>query len=193
MSKYALRGRIDGKCLEFRTEAGFSLGRGNCSIRTDRGTSYPRGKGSVKIGVEHQIHSRRLSSGAIEFWQSIRNLSAKPIAVTEIVMFDGILGPEGAGWRVAHSELFKCDRCLGGFGFWTDGLFAPIAGLEGDFGISEDWPFPGIFFTHPERGTVLMTVLSQERCKPYWHLRSSGKNNFIKATEFFFRNSLHHG
>ncbi|MEI6424376.1 MAG: alpha-galactosidase, partial [Lentisphaerota bacterium] len=67
----------------------------------------------------------------------------------------------------------------------TDGFFAAVPGVEGDFGISEDWPFPGIFFTHPERGTVLMAVLSQERCKPYWHIRSSGKKTSLQAAEYF--------
>ena len=121
----------------------------------------------------------------MEFWQTIRNASPGRCAVTDLRMFDGMLKLEGDGWRVAHHELYKRERYFGGFSISTGGLFAPVPGAEGDFGMSEDWPFPGIFFTHPERGTVLIAVLSQERSKPHWSLRRRGRHSRLIATERF--------
>jgi hypothetical protein len=185
MSKFSIECVKDKKHLEFRTATGFSLNHGDTSIKTARGQSRPLGTGAAKIGVEHQFHTRRLPGGAIEFWQSIKNLRQATLDISEITMFDGSLDLEGAGWKAVHSELFKCDRYFGGYSYFTDGLFAPVPGTEGEFGISEDWPFPGIFFTHPERGTILMAVISQERCKPYWKLRSEGRKTTLQATEYF--------
>lgn len=186
MNKFALQCGKDGGYLEFRTSTGFLLNHGDFSINTNRGRTRPGGAGAAKRGLDHRFHTRRLSAGAIEFWQSIKNLRQEPLEISDISVFDGHLKPSGAGWRVAHTELFKCDRYFDGFNFWTDGFFAALHEAEGDFGISEDWPFPGIFFTHPERGTVLMAVLSQDRCKPHWSLRGIGKGNTsLHATEYF--------
>ena len=171
--------------LSFSTSTGFSLVHGDCGISTASGELRPLPSCAANKGVKHELHVRRISGNAVEFWQTIRNLRSEPLDITEIRMFDGELQLGGAGWRMAHPELYKCERYFEGYGLYTDGMFAPVPGVEGEFGLSEDWPFPGVFFTHPERGTVLMATLSQERCKPHWSLRRSRQGTLITATDCF--------
>lgn len=185
MARCDLQCVATGNHVGFATATGFSLSRGTYALRAGRGESWPAPRGEKPAGAKHDLHIRRLSGHAVEFWQSLRNLRADPIAVTGLCMFDGVLAPEGAGWRVAHVELFKRDRYFDGYNCYTDGLFSPLPGTEGEFGLSEDLPFPGLFFTHPERGTVLMAVLSQERCKPVWRLRRRGRATLLTASEHF--------
>lgn len=171
--------------IAFRIRTGFSLERGACSMRTSRGVSRPDSVAASKAGVKHQLHVRRLSPCAVEFWQSIHNQQSRMLNIHEIRMFDGTLKLEGTGWRAVHHEFYKCDRYFGGYSVSTGGLFRAIPGVEGEVGLSEDWPFPGIFFTHPERGTILMATLSQDRCKPCWTLRHRGQTTAIRASERF--------
>jgi len=186
MPKYKLQCATSSNRLAFHTPSGFSLNQGICLLKTSRGNLRPSLIPSQRKEAFHELHVRRLSENAVEFWQSIRNLQPQLLKINAIQMFNGRLELAGSGWRVAHSELFKCDRVFDGYGYLTNGLFAPLPGTEGDFGTSEDWPFPGMFFTHPERGTVLMAVLSQERCKPAWSLRRRGAANLLRASDVFW-------
>lgn len=186
MSQDVLHVDVHDGQISFNTNTGFRLARGVSGVRTDRGDSQPAPAGTrARLGLEHEIHVRRLSARAVEFWQSLRNLRSEPLAISEIRILDGRLELEGAGWRVAHGELFKRDRYFDGYNAYTGGLFSAIPGTEGEFGLSEDLPFPGIFVTHSERGTVLMAVLSQERCKPLWLLRRRNTTTLLAAFDHF--------
>jgi hypothetical protein len=171
--------------MSFTTGTGFSLEGGRCVVHTTRGDLRPQSDRAVTRGVQHQFHMRRLSGGAVEFWQSLRNVNPETLAVSSIRMFDGVLELEGAGWRMAHSELFQYEKFFDNYSYFTDGLFSAMPGVEGEFGMSENFPFPAIVFMHPERGSVLMGVLSQERCKPCWTLRPSGRRTRFTAEDRF--------
>lgn len=173
----------DGQ-LDIATNTGFALkgGKGGRSgLRLTDGSELAAN--SAGLGVDAQV--KALSKQAIEFHFTWRNESKRPIEMTSLTVFDGELELAGAGWRVAHRELFKREEYHGGYSIRTDGLFAPIPGTNGEFGLSEDLPFPGLFFTHPERGTVLMAVLSQESRKPLWRLDSTGDTIRLTAAEAF--------
>jgi hypothetical protein len=184
MAAPELRLEVTDRGMLVQSASGFAVTRGHCAVDTTRGISRP-GVAARRLGIEHELHIRRLSGRAVEFWQSVQNLRPEPLKITGIVMIEGLLELEGAAWRVAHEELFKRDRFFGGYNAYTGGLFAPLPGTEGEFGLSEDLPFPGLFFTHPERGTVLMAVLSQERCKPLWRLAAQGRSSRLTAVDHF--------
>ena len=164
---------IKGGTLSFSTPTGWSLtGRASVAVR----------RGGV---LATALRARRLGAGVVEFWQTLDNAGGRTAEITGLAMLDGELRLDGAGWRAAHHELYRRERYFGGYTMMTGGFFAPIPGVEGEFGMSEDWPFPGFFFTHPERGTVLMATVSQERCKPCWTLRCEGKRVRLTAAERF--------
>ena len=171
--------------ISFRTNTGFSLEHGLCAIDTNRGELRPLPSGAVKKGVKLEHHARRLSGKSIEFWQSLRNLRPETLNISAIRMFDGMMRLDGAGWRMVHAELFQKESYFEGCSFFTEGLLAPVPGTDGEFGMSENLPFPGIVFTHPERGSVLMGVLSQDRCKPCWTLRQKGRHSSLLAEDRF--------
>lgn len=170
--------------LEFKTNTGLALLRGTCHLKDDRGNTWP---GSTAT-QQHAIAVDSLSSQAATFRQTLHNAGSEPIAITGIRMFDGELALQGAGWRVAHPELFRCDRYFEGYTHYTEGLLAPVADIARTrrlLGMSEDLPFPGILFTHPERGAVLMAALTQDRCKPVWRLQQDNSQTRIIAEERF--------
>jgi hypothetical protein len=162
-----------GARWSFSTPTGWSMG-GVASVVCTPGGALKR-----------ELRLRRLAPGVVEFWQTLHNAGPRAREITRLVMLDGALRLKGAGWRAAHHELHRRERYFGGYTFLTGGYFAPVPGVEGEFGLSEDWPFPGFFFTHPERGTVLMAVLSQERCKPHWTLRRAARGARVTAEERF--------
>lgn len=168
--------------LTFSAPGGVAL-RGICDMRAANGRRLVTSRQPRRKGVTHNLNVKRLSSRAIEFRQSIRNVGSSPVQLSALHIFDGSLELEGTGWCVAHSEGFKRERCFAGFSFHTGRYAVPVRDLDLTVGLSEDWPFPGLFFTHPERGTILMAVLSQERFKPCWSLRSSGRRTRLQATE----------
>ena len=167
--------------LSFRTGVGLDFLHGRCGIDTNRGLSRP--DKSLRLGLRHEFHQRRLTSRAVEFWHTLRNERAEGVRITQIKLFDGILQTESRGWKVLHGELFKGEAYFGGYSFFTDGLLKSLTDVEGTFGMSEDLPFPGIFFHHPDGGTLLMAVLSQERCKPVWTLKRTGRAAHLTASE----------
>jgi hypothetical protein len=171
--------------ITVKSGTGFALEQGACGILTTRGNLRPLAGKAEQNGARVEFHTRRLSDGAVEFWQSLRNLRAAPLDITTITMFDGVLDLAGAGWRVMHSELFMVEDFFDDYGSMTRGLLEPVPGTEAELGSSEHFPFPGIIFTHPERGTVLMGVLSQERCKPHWSLRRQGRKTLLTAEDRF--------
>ncbi len=185
MSESVLQYAAERGRISFKTDAGFSLDHGVCALGTSRGQLLSLPHREENKGAKQELHVRRLSGSAVEFWQSVRNLRSEPLDIAEIKMFDGVLELEGSGWRVAHSELFSVERYFHGYTCFTGGLLAAIPGTDGDFGASENTPFPGIIFTHPERGTVLMGTLSQERCKPHWKLRRNGRQTALTAEDRF--------
>lgn len=171
--------------LSLSTHTGFTWKQAAGSVcapgaRVLARTQAERGRGGV---LDLQV--RQLSDHAVTLRQTFRNTSARMLRVSDLVLLDGRLELEGAGWRVAHCELFKRERYFQGYGTTTGNFFAPLPGFEGEFGISEDWPFPGLFITHPERGTVLLAALSQERFKPVWALHGSGRGVRLQAREAF--------
>jgi hypothetical protein len=168
-----------------RTESGWSLERAAARIVTDRGVSRPGTRDARALGFEHEFHVRRRSRSILEIWQTVRNLRETPLRVREIVQFDGRVALEGRGWRLSHAELFKCEKYFGGYSLYTNGLFAELPGVSGRFGHSEDTPFPGLFYTHPERGTVLISVLSQDRSKPTWTLEPGRGTDGLIARDHF--------
>jgi hypothetical protein len=169
--------------IAFRTGAGLEFLAGHCGISTNRGLSQPGGK--PRLGLRHEFHQRRLSARAVEFWQTLRNERSEELRIEAITLFDGILQFESAGWNVLHAELFKAEAYFGGYSFFTDGLMKSLTSAEGTFGMSEDLPFPGIFFHHPDHGTLLMAVLSQDRCKPVWSLKTVGREVRLTASEAY--------
>ncbi|HRU05281.1 MAG TPA: alpha-galactosidase [Candidatus Brocadiia bacterium] len=150
---------------------------------TNRGRSRPGT--TPKLGLSHQLIVRRLSARCVEFRQRIENRGAEPLKVSELSFLEGPLALEGRAWQVMHSELFKCDRYFQRYNYYTGGLFGPLPGTEGQFGLSEDTPFPGVFFTHPERGALLIAVLSQDRFKPLFDLSSKGSRVHLALREAF--------
>ncbi|MCA1808081.1 MAG: alpha-galactosidase [Lentisphaerae bacterium] len=158
---------------------------GFCDVRAADGRRLVASRQPRRKNVEHCLQVKRLSPSAIEFRQSVQNIGHAPLHISALHIFDGVLELERAGWHVAHSEWFKRERCFDGFGFNTGHYYVRAQGLKATVGLSEDWPFPGLFFTHPEYGTVLMAVLSQERFKPCWSLWSSGRRTRVQAIEGF--------
>ena len=183
MTTVTLDFAVDNGIMQFRTPTGFHLTSGRCALTTTRGESRPTD--CERLGVRHDLCVRRLSGAAVEFRQTVRNLGREDLKIEEVCAFSGRLDLEGAGWRAAHVELFKRDRYFEGYNAYTGGLFAPLPGLEAELGLSEDLPFPGLFITHPERGTVLMAVLSQDRCKPVWRLHRRGAATELCALDHF--------
>lgn len=168
-----------------RSETGWCLERSKARIETNRGVSRPGAREGRTLGLEHAFHVRRRSRSVLECWQTVRNLGEAPLGIREIVHFDGRVTLDGRGWRLAHAELFKCEKYFGGYSLYTGGLFADLPGVSGRFGLSEDTPFPGLFYTHPERGTVLISVLSQDRCKPTWTLEPGRGGDSLVARDHF--------
>lgn len=181
MSGDYLKSAISEEGLEFESDWGFRLSGGKYGIITDNSDKLRTCGNDVKCDMSFH----RISHSAVEFSQSIRNVGSDTLNINEIHMFYGKIELPLAGWRVAHMELFKADRFFEGCNYYTGQLLEPVPGTEGEFGLSEDLPFPGIFFTHPERGTILMSVLSQERCKPVWTLDAEGRCCWLKAREYF--------
>ena len=170
----------------------FSRGNSGLEIKSGTGIGLFAGRSGfvearsslcVRTGCDWNI--RQLTPSAVEFQLRIQNRRADALRLKEICVFEGSLRAEGAGWQVGHCELFKTERYLDGFGAYTGGFFRAFDNCEGDFGLSEDMPFPGIFFTHPERGTLLLATLSQDRCKPCWQIRSEGRGRSIRILDWF--------
>lgn len=154
-------------------------------MQTNRGRSVARLNPKAHMGLLHALHLSRISPDAIEIWQTLENVCGPKVLISEIEMLSGRLDLAGSGWMAMHSELFKAERYFGGFSHYTGNLFAPLPGLDGELGISEDTPFPGIFFMHPERGAVLMATLTQKRSKPAWKISTDGQRVGIVARDFF--------
>jgi len=180
-----IRPGCGGKNWNFCASAGWALENCRIGMQTDRGRSEALLKPKSHLGLLHTLHFKRISDGALEIWQTLENLSGRKVLISEIEMASGMLDLAGSGWMVMHSELFKSEKYFGGFSYYTGGLFAPLPGIEGEFGISEDTPFPGIFFMHPERGAVLMATLTQQRCKPAWKISASGRSIRLAARDYF--------
>lgn len=171
MESAALVVRETNGALSVDTGTGLRLMQGTARINTDR-------------GVAHQRHLRRLSSRAIEFWLTLRNTHSAPLKIKRITLWDGRIEAEGA-WDVMHQELFRQTFYLHGYNVYTQGLVQPLARVEGEFGRSEDFPFPAIFFTHRDGGTLMMATLSQERCVPVWRLKREGRSLRMEAADHF--------
>lgn len=162
-------------------DSSFSLCQGLHWIKNNRGTSRPD-NGSL-LGFKHQLHHRMLSSNAVEIWATLRNENKSTAMLRKIMMFDGWIEAPSAAWQVMHGELFKREDYFDGFSLFTGNILHPLHSADGTFGLSEDLTFPGLFFHHPDHGTILMSVLSQERCKPVWTLGHKGRNLRLWAEE----------
>ena len=173
MSQIQLASTASDREIAFHTNTGFALKGGRFAIQVTDGNVAP------------QLHTEQPSERAATFRQTMRNTSDTPMAIESITMFDGKLELQGAGWRVMHPELFRCERLFEGYTYFTDGLLAPVADVQGEFGLSEDLPFPGMIFTHPERGTILMATLTQARSKPVWTISHDGQSTRINAVDYF--------
>lgn len=174
----------DAQGLTFQTQTGFELSQGQSALHTSRGLSRPQPAGET-LGVGHRLHTQRLDDRAIEWWQTVQNDRSEPLDITQVQMLDARMTLQGAGWHVMHSELFRLDHYCEGYNAFTGRLLAPMPDFEGTLGSSEDFPFPGILFTHPERGTLLIGTLSQERCKPVWTINTSQGETQLLACDFF--------
>lgn len=175
MNKHALTLSRKGKTLGIRTETGLKLVKGEFAIDHDHGKA-----------ATHRLHVNRLSPTAVELWQTLANKGPDPIGITGIHLFDGRIEAPGSGWQVMHQELFKRDRLFGGHDHYTGKLLEQLDRVEGEFGLAEDFPFPALVFTHPEKGTLLMGVLSQNACKPVWKLAQGRGHTSLQAVEHFF-------
>ena len=180
-----MRPSCGNKCWNIYASAGWAIANCRMAIQTDRGRSTALLNPKPHLGLRHVLHFKRITDSAVEIWQTLDNLSERKVLISEIETANGKLDLTGNGWMVMHSELFKSEKYFGGFSYYTGNLFAPLPGIEGEFGISEDTPFPGIFFMHPERGAVLMATLTQKRCKPAWKITADGKNVSIVARDYF--------
>lgn len=166
-------------------EAGFRLVNASSRIDTDRGRSIPHDPPRRIDGLHHQSQWRQIRPWALEFHQTLTNHSDHRAMIQRIVMLEGVLDLPGSAWHAMHTELFVTERHLDGYTHLTGSLLAPLAEVEGVFGTTENMPFPGIAFTHPERGTVLMATLTQHRCKPVWQLVRDGTNTRLTAIDHF--------
>lgn len=171
--------------LAFASSTGFALTGGTSEARDPNNRRLVVSNRLPRQGLVHQLEQERLSGSAILCRQTIRNTGSRTARISSLHLFVGRLELEGAGWRIAHSELFKRERYFDNYGCATGHYVEPVPGYEGDFGLSEDWPFPGLFFLHPERGTILMATLSQDRFKPCWSIRQSGRRTRFEAREAF--------
>ena len=185
MSSEAIRVVVESGLLTTRTQTGFGLLNARAGVETSRGFSSPSENHSSSLGLIHQQHIKQIDAHAVELWQTLRNTASEPLDITRITLLDGLLALDGAGWRAAHSELFRRDRYAENFNFYTGSLLVPSRELQGCFGTSEDHPFPGLIFTHPERGTVLMGTLTQRRCKPRWDVTRTDGQSRLVATDWF--------
>ncbi|MDD2711108.1 MAG: hypothetical protein PHV34_24275 [Verrucomicrobiae bacterium] len=185
MKTYHWHVEINRKRQAIVSEVGWRFENAGGYLMTDRGRLISSEDSRARCGVSHCLRSRFLSVDILEIRQTLRNTSSLPLRISEIAMLRGSVELEGDGWQLAHGELFKAERYFGGCSFYTGGLFAAARGFEGELGLSEDTPFPGLFFVHPERGAVLMAALSQERCKPQWRLNWRKGTLDLTARDFF--------
>jgi hypothetical protein len=163
---------------------GWLLRRSRGAVETDRGAAVAD-SATAELGLACTLHTRRLGTHAAEFWLTLENRSAHPARIRRIALLDGSLACTGAGWDLVHGELFRAERYFDGFTLMPNRFREPVADFEGTLGLSEDTPFPALLFTHRERGTVLLGVLSQERCKPVWTLtRTAGRLRLLAADHF---------
>lgn len=170
-----------------------------CAISSTTGFEFLKASGAVSGPKEKNLLStagrkkvmsldfktRRINSRASSFRQIYRNDSDDVLRIHQLIALQGRLELEGAGWHVAHHELFKVERFFQNYGTSTGNFFAPLPGFEGEIGLSEDWPFPAVFFTHPERGTVMLATLSQNRFKPVWKFSKRGRHTWLQLCEGF--------
>lgn len=163
--------------FQIRSETGIGLFDGRSSFLETRSRR--------EVTSEIEFDTKQITRTAIEFGVRIPNSRSGKMMLKEICVFDGVVRGEGRAWQVGHCELFKRERYLDGFGAYTGSFFRPFCDCEGDFGFSEDLPFPGIFFTHPERGTLLLAALTQDRCKPRWQIRSIRGGVAIRLLDWF--------
>lgn len=177
MSEFRLISSKGQRGHQIRSEAGIGVFDGRPEFLE------ARSRHKVSSGIDFDV--RQLTRSAIEFGIRIPNRGPGRMRLKEICVFEGAIREEGNGWQAGHCEMFKRERYLDGFGAYTGGFFRPLDSCEGDFGLSEDLPFPGLFFTHPERGTLLLAVLTQERCKPLWQIRKSGRSIRIRILDWF--------
>lgn len=169
------RGRVS-----IRTGTGFRLEDARFGFEVS-GSSAKAGK-VFKSGIA-QI--RQLTSNAIQFSHRISNAGTKPLRISSVTAFDGTIQAEGAGWQVVHAEMFMRERYFDGYTYLTQGFFTPLESCNGEYGLSESFPFPGLIFHHPERGTVLFSVLSQNYAKPFWTIRAKGRRVSFRGDDFF--------
>ena len=163
--------------FRIRSEAGIGLYDGR--------PAFIEARSGNGITSEIEFETNQLTRSAIEFGIRIPNRRLDRMMLKEICVFEGAIREDESGWQVGHCELFKRERYLDGFSTYTGGFFRPLRNCEEDFGLSEDLPFPGIFFTHPERGTLLLATLSQDRCKPFWQIRRTGRGIRIRILDGF--------
>lgn len=177
-------GSESGIQCQIGKEAAFQLHNGIASINSNHGCWSSGGERQPDSPL--RLHQHRLSAQAVEFWCTLRNDSGKRLQIRRINIFDGLLQAPSAAWQVFHGELFKREEYFGGYSYFTGDTMQPLHQTSGCFGLSEDLVFPGIFFTHPDYGTVLMSVLTQERCKPAWTLKRRSGKLCLTAQESWF-------
>lgn len=168
--------------FSIKTSSCLSIENCNALFIAERGELPVREAPSLSLGVETCFNAKRLSENSIEFWLSAKNLSDAELKIKNITMFDGTIEASGKAWKTMHGEFFKKEEYFNGFSYYTGNLIEPMKDVKGEFGKSEDTPFPGIFFMHPEYGNALISVLSQEKCKPCWAF--DGKGN-VKGEDVF--------
>jgi hypothetical protein len=184
MTRKDLTLNTDAQGLLIDSGSGWQLRRSQARIETDRG-SVMADSAVPDLGLACALHTQRLGAQAVEFWLTLANRTTEPLGVRRIALLDGVLKCTGSGWDVVHGELFRAERYFGGFTLMPNRFREPVEGFEGTLGLSEDTPFPGLLFTHRERGTVLVGVLSQERCKPVFTLSRTGAGLRLAAVDAF--------
>ena len=162
MARKDLTVAADSHGLLIDSGSGWQLRRSRAAIETDRGTVVAD-SADASLGQVCTLHTRRLGPQATEFWLTLNNRASDPLGVRRIALLDGALTCTGSGWDVAHGEFFRAERYFGGLTLLPGRFREPVDRFEGTLGHSEDTPFPALLFTHRERGTVLLGVLSQER------------------------------
>ena len=172
MSKLTLA--FSDKGFSVRTSMNWNMESCNAGFITNRGRLFTKNVSAKDLGVEHCFHIKQISETSIEFWLSAKNISDSPLEIKKIIIFDGSMEVTGRAWEVLHGEFFKKEEYFNGFSYYSGNLTSPLNDVKGVYGKSEDTPFPGIFFMHPEHGNVFISVLSQEKCKPCWTFSDNG-------------------
>lgn len=169
----------------------------NVSFNTTTGLSLHGRAGAFRIGKQKvtnanfncQFHAKRKNKNILTFWQTFQNNSDQNVNLTDIHIWQGNLTTQNASqasaWQVAHTQNFRTDHYFNGYSAYQGSLLEPLHRVTGTLGLSEDSPFPGLAFTHPNHGSLLLATITQNCCKPLFDIQHQNKKTSLALREHF--------